>query len=97
MHATLPLLENSDFPALRRAALLHEGFRDLVREVATRDVKIIDRCNLTVLLEPGHSDLGKFLAAHRVEVVASLPCYSAKNVDSQRGDGVFAKATSCLR
>jgi len=50
---------------------------------------IIDRCNLTVLYEPGQADLVEFLKAHKVQIVASLPCYSAKNVDQQRGDGVF--------
>lgn len=53
---------------------------------------IIDRCNLTVLLEPGQEDLVDFLAAHRVRVVASLPCYSASNVDQQRGAGVFERS-----
>lgn len=50
---------------------------------------IIDRCNLTILLEPGYEGLAEFLAEHRVEVIASMPCYSAKNVNAQRGDGVF--------
>lgn len=53
---------------------------------------IIDRCNLTVLLEPGQEDLPQFLAADQVRVVASLPCYSAKNVDEQRGAGVFERS-----
>lgn len=53
---------------------------------------IIDRCNLTVLLEPGQEDLAAFLAAHRVTVVASLPCYSTANVDGQRGQGVFERS-----
>jgi hypothetical protein len=53
------------------------------------DLTIIDRCNLTVLCEPGQEDLADFLAQHRVRVVASLPCYGAENVDSQRGRGVF--------
>ncbi len=59
---------------------------------------IIDRCNLTVLLEPGQEGLVAFLASHRVRVAASLPCYSAENVDQQRGGGVFARSIEvCVR
>jgi radical SAM/Cys-rich protein len=54
------------------------------------DVAVRDRCNLTILFEPEQEDLASFLAAHEVEVVASLPCYTEKNVDLQRGKGVFA-------
>ena len=155
MHDTRPLLETSDFPALRRRALetlqvnlgyrcnqsclhchvnagptrremmdrptlaliprvlatrriasldltggapeLHEGFRWLVGKATALDVKVIDRCNLTVLFEPGQDGLAEFLARHRVEVVASLPCYSAENVDRQRGDGVFEKSIAALQ
>ena len=147
MHATLPLLEVTDFPPLRRARLetlqvnmgyrcnqsclhchvnagptrkemmaretmdevvqfiehsgvrtlditggapeLNPHFRDLVRAARTLGVHIMDRCNLTVLEEPGQSDLAAFLADQRVEVVASLPCYLEQNVDRQRGDSVF--------
>ena len=57
-------------------------------EEATRlGVPVIDRCNLTVLLESGQEDLGRYLAFHHVRVVASMPCYSKSNVDSQRGAG----------
>jgi radical SAM/Cys-rich protein len=52
-------------------------------------VRVIDRCNLTILEEPGQEDLAEFLAAHGVEVVASLPCYLEENVDRQRGKGSF--------
>jgi radical SAM/Cys-rich protein len=155
MRATLPLLENSDFPAIARLALntlqvnlgyrcnqsclhchvnagptrkemmsaatlalipeviaarrievldltggapeLHEGFRALVAASRAQGVQVIDRCNLTVLLEPGQEDLAQFLAVHQVEVVASLPCYLAENVDRQRGDGVFDKSIEALR
>lgn len=155
MHATLPLLVNTAFPALRRAALdtlqvnlgyrcnqscvhchvnagpnrkemmddatlalipevirvrgirsldltggapeLHEGFRELVLAARRLNVNVIDRCNLTILSEPGQEDLAEFLAANAVEVVASLPCYSAKNVDAQRGDGVFERSIAGLR
>lgn len=72
-------------------------FRYLVREATALGRQVIDRCNLTVLLEPGQQDLAQFLADHRVRVVASLPCYSAKNVDSQRGAGVFERSIAGLR
>jgi radical SAM/Cys-rich protein len=155
MHATLPLLEATGFPALRRHQLttlqvnlgyrcnqsclhchvnagptrtemmdaktlalipevlkarglatldltggapeLHEGFRDLVQAARALGVTVIDRCNLTVLFEPGEETLAEFLAAHRVQVVASLPCYSLENVDNQRGKGVFDKSIAALR
>lgn len=76
---------------------LHPGFRDVVRTARTMDVHVIDRCNLTILFEPDQDDLARFLAAHRVEIVASLPCYSADNVDNQRGKGVFEKSIAALR
>lgn len=59
---------------------------------ALGDLEIIDRCNLTVLCEPGQEDLPVFLAKHNVRVVASLPCYGQENVDSQRGRGVFERS-----
>jgi len=155
MHATLPLLQSSDFPAIRRQATatlqvnlgyrcnqscvhchvnagpnrtemmdagtmalipqvlaargigtldltggapeLHPGFRDLVRSARALGVKVIDRCNLTILFEPGQEGLAEFLAEHEVEVVASLPCYSVDNVDRQRGKGVFDKSIAALQ
>ncbi|CAI08596.1 arsenosugar biosynthesis radical SAM (seleno)protein ArsS [Aromatoleum aromaticum] len=68
---------------------LNPQFRRLVAAARARGLHVIDRCNLTVLEEPGCEDLADFLAAHRVEVVASLPCYLEDNVDRQRGKGVF--------
>ena len=155
MHATLPLLLTTDFPALRRNKLeilqvnlgyrcnqtcvhchvnagpnrkemmdeetlslipqllaarqigvldltggapeLHHKFRDLVSKATALGVQVIDRCNLTIMFEPGQSNLAEFLAEHRVEVVASLPCYTAVNVDKQRGDGVFDKSIAALQ
>jgi radical SAM/Cys-rich protein len=155
MHATLPLLEHTDFPRLRRGQLdtlqvnlgyrcnqaclhchvnagptrremmeaacvdmvievleqrrvrtldltggapeLHADFRRLVAAARRLGVNVIDRCNLTVLFEPGQEDLAQFLADQRVEIIASLPCYSAANVDQQRGDGVFDKSIAALR
>ena len=155
MHATLPLLQSSDFPAIRRQATatlqvnlgyrcnqscvhchvnagpnrsemmdaetmalipqvlaargigaldltggapeLHPDFRELVRSARALGVKVIDRCNLTILFEPGQEGLAEFLAEHEVEVVASLPCYSVDNVDRQRGKGVFDKSIAALQ
>ena len=155
MHATLPLLQATDFPPIYRADLetlqvnlgykcnlsclhchvnagptrkemmdddtlelviemlktgristldltggapeLHERFRDLVAIATGLGIKVIDRCNLTILFEPGQETLAEFLAEHRVEVVASMPCYSLENVDQQRGDGVFDKSIAGLQ
>ncbi|MES2977460.1 MAG: arsenosugar biosynthesis radical SAM (seleno)protein ArsS [Pseudomonadota bacterium] len=155
MHATLPLLRTTRFPALRRQSLttlqvnlgyrcnqsclhchvnagpnrtemmddetlalvgevleaqkiqtldltggapeLHPAFRTVVAQARARGVHVIDRCNLTILFEPGHEDLAEFLAAQGVEVVASLPCYSLENVDRQRGKGVFDKSIAGLQ
>jgi len=58
---------------------------------------IIDRCNLTILLEPGYGDRAEFLAKRKVEIVASMPCYSAENVDAQRGEGVFEGSIRALQ
>ncbi len=76
---------------------LNPHFRDLVREARALGVHVIDRCNLTILFEPGHEDLAEFLAGQGVEVVASLPCYSQDNVDRQRGSGVFDKSVRGLQ
>lgn len=155
MHAVLPLLQATEFPALRRhqmttlqvnlgyrcnqscihchvnagpnrremmdrdmlalipevlnarairildltggAPELHDGFRQLVHEARALDVKVIDRCNLTILFEAGQEDLAEFLATQQVEIVASLPCYSVENVDRQRGKGVFDKSIAALQ
>ena len=58
---------------------------------------VIDRCNLTILLERGYEDLGEFLADNKVEIIASMPCYSAENVNAQRGEGVFDDSIAALR
>ncbi|MDP1925501.1 MAG: arsenosugar biosynthesis radical SAM protein ArsS [Thiobacillus sp.] len=155
MRATLPLLQVTDFPPLRRAQLttlqvnlgyrcnqacvhchvnagptrtemmdargvalvldvlarrgigtldltggapeLHPQFRRLVRAARTLGAVVIDRCNLTVLQEPGQDGLADFLAAQQVRIVASLPCYTQENVDSQRGAGVFDRSIAALR
>jgi radical SAM/Cys-rich protein len=155
MHATLPLLLDTDFPALFRTRLdtlqvnlgyrcnqsclhchvnagpqrteqmdsgtadavigcldrIHAGtldltggapelnpqFRRLVLAARARNMEVIDRCNLTVLLDPGQQDTARFLAEHFVRVVASLPCYLQENVDTQRGKGVFHDSLTALR
>jgi radical SAM/Cys-rich protein len=76
---------------------LHPEFRRLVVSARNLSVKVIDRCNLTILLEAGQEDLPAFLADNQVEVVASLPCYLQENVDRQRGKGVFDKSIEALR
>ena len=76
---------------------LNPHFRHLVAAARALGVKVIDRCNLTILSEPGHEDLAAFLADQGVEVVASLPCYSVANVDRQRGEGVFDRSIAGLQ
>ena len=155
MHATLPLLEVSDFPSITRertdtlqvnlgylcnqrclhchvnagphrtemmneknislivpvmkarnittidltggAPEMHQGFRKLVLEARAAGIHVIDRCNLTIIFEPGYEGLAEFLAENEVEIVASLPCYSLENVDKQRGEGVFDKSIAALQ
>lgn len=155
MHVTKPLLENTDFPSLKRGKLetvqinlgyvcnqqclhchvnagpnrkeimskktmtetieflrssqakvvdltggapeLNPNFRDFVSTVHGLGIHIIDRCNLTILSEPGQEDLADFLASKRVEITASLPCYLEENVDKQRGKGVFNHSISGLQ
>ncbi|MEX0960453.1 MAG: arsenosugar biosynthesis radical SAM (seleno)protein ArsS [Burkholderiales bacterium] len=96
----LAFLRASDVSALDLtggAPELNPHFRDLVAEACKLDVKVMDRCNLTILEEPGQQDLAAFLAQHKVEVVASLPCYMEDNVNQQRGNGVFQKSIRALR
>jgi radical SAM/Cys-rich protein len=76
---------------------LNPGFRMLVEAAQARGIGVIDRCNLTVLQEPGQEDTARFLADHHVRIVASLPCYIRDNVDRQRGDGVFNSSLQVLR
>ena len=76
---------------------LMQQFRPLVLAARKRNVQVIDRCNLTVLYEPGQEDLCEFLAENKVKVVASLPCYSEENTDKQRGVGVFERSIRALK
>jgi len=76
---------------------LNPHFRYLVKTATDMGVHVIDRCNLTVLHEQGQEDTADFLAQHKVEVVASLPCYLEENVDGQRGDGVFQTSVAAIK
>ena len=76
---------------------LNPHFRYLVTEARAMGVRVIDRCNLTVLLESGQEDLAEFLAQQGVEIVASLPCYLEDNVEAQRGKGVYADSIRAIR
>jgi len=75
---------------------LNPHFNYLVTAARRRGLAVIDRCNLTVLFEPGQQDTAQFLADNRVKVVASLPCYMKDNVDAQRGDGTFETSLRAL-
>lgn len=76
---------------------MNPHFRDLVRQARALGVTVIDRCNLTILLEPGYEDMAGFLAEQGVQVVASLPCYLEENVNQQRGKGVYADSIEAIR
>ena len=76
---------------------MNPHFRRLVIAARSRGLKVIDRCNLTILEQPGFEDMADFLAAHGVEIVASLPCYLEENVDKQRGKGSFEASIKGLK
>jgi radical SAM/Cys-rich protein len=76
---------------------LNPNFEYLVREARSLGRRVIDRCNLTVFFVEGKGHLPDFLRDHQVEVTASLPCYLEKNVEAQRGKGVFSKSIEALR
>ncbi|MBI4374617.1 MAG: DUF3641 domain-containing protein, partial [Deltaproteobacteria bacterium] len=76
---------------------LNPNFHYLVEESRTLGREVIDRCNLTVLFQKGQEETPYFLKEHRVQIVASLPCYSRENVEAQRGRGVFDKSIRALR
>jgi radical SAM/Cys-rich protein len=76
---------------------LNPHFRHLVTSARARGARVVDRCNLTILFEPGHEDLAQFLAAQQVGIVASLPCYTPELVDRQRGEGVYEKSIAAIR
>ena len=76
---------------------LNPHFRRLVRAARAAGVRVIDRCNLTILSEPGQESLAAFLADEQVEITASLPCYLEENVDGQRGQGVYQRSMQALQ
>lgn len=76
---------------------MHPHFQTLVQAAHQHGIKVIDRCNLVILEEPGYENLARFLLGNQVEITASLPCYLEDNVDAQRGKGVFSKSLSALK
>jgi radical SAM/Cys-rich protein len=100
IEAVLAFLEAARIPTLDitgGAPELNPHFRHLVERARSRGVHVMDRCNLTIMEQPGQEDLGEFLAAHQVEIVASLPCYLEDNVERQRGKGVYQASIRALR
>jgi len=95
----LALLQRSGIKTLDLtggAPELNPHFRYLVSEAVKLGVHVIDRCNLTILFEPGQEDLAEFLAHNKVEIVASLPCYLESNVEEQRGKGVYSASIEAI-
>ncbi|MGQ0635258.1 MAG: arsenosugar biosynthesis radical SAM (seleno)protein ArsS [Planctomycetaceae bacterium] len=76
---------------------MNPHFRWFVTEARKLGRHVIDRCNLTILTLPGYDDLPEFLAQHKVEVIASLPCYLAENTDAQRGEGAYERSIAALK
>jgi radical SAM/Cys-rich protein len=76
---------------------MNPHFKALVLGARARGVTVMDRCNLTILSEPGYEDLADFLADNQVQITASMPCYSAANVEKQRGQGVFDRSIAALQ
>lgn len=98
--ACLRLLETARIGTLDitgGAPEMNPQFRRLVTGARDLGCRVIDRCNLTILVAPGYEDLAEFLAAQQVEIVASLPCYLEANVDKQRGERVFQRSLEALR
>jgi radical SAM/Cys-rich protein len=100
MQQCLDTLAASDIPVVDLtggAPEMNPDFRWFVAEARALGRHLVDRSNLTILMEPDYDELPEFLAQHRVEIIASLPCYLEENVDSQRGDNVFTKSLLALR
>lgn len=93
--ANTPSIELVDFTG--GAPELNPAFRSLVTRSRFLGLRVMDRCNLTVLFVKGQEDLTAFLKDNSVEIVASMPCYSRENVDTQRGKGIFDKSIDALR
>lgn len=92
---TAPALHTLDLTG--GAPEMHPQFRKLAAAGRAHGLKVIDRCNLTVLFEPDQQDTAAFLAEQGIAVVASLPCYSSANVERQRGKGVFMQSIEALQ
>lgn len=100
LEACLDLLARSAIPTLDitgGAPEMHPDFREIVERASALGRHVMDRCNLTITRLPNYAYLPEFMAAHRVEVVASLPAYAVKQTDTQRGDGVFEDSLQALR
>ena len=98
--AVVGVLQDNDIATLDitgGAPEMHPQFRELVEKARSLGVHVIDRCNLTILEEPGYEDLAPFLAEWKVEIIASMPCYSESNVDQQRGKGVYQSSIRALK
>ncbi|WP_404310346.1 arsenosugar biosynthesis radical SAM (seleno)protein ArsS [Neorhodopirellula lusitana] len=98
--AIIDVLAATEIPTLDitgGAPEMNPHFRWIVEQASALGRRVIDRCNLTILMANGFKDLPEFLAKHNVQVVASLPCYLEENCDSQRGDGVFRRSIEALR
>ena len=76
---------------------MHPEYTYLIEVLHNLDVKVIDRCNLTILNEPGYENLAEKLAENQVEIMASMPCYLEENVNKQRGNGVFESSIKALK
>src|SRR5688572_22169940 len=90
--ACLRFLESTDIPTLDitgGAPELHPQFREIVVRARAMGRHVMDRCNLTITRLPNYADLPEFLAAHQVEVIASLPSFASRQTNAQRGEGVF--------
>ena len=98
--ACLRFLEQSNIPTIDitgGAPEMHPRFQDIVARARAAGRQVMDRCNLTITRLPNYAWIPEFLAAHRVEVVASLPSFAARQTDAQRGDGVFSDSIAALR
>ncbi len=100
IHEVIAYLESSNVQTVDLtggAPELNPYFKELVQSTRAMGFHVLDRCNLTVLEQPGLEGLEEFLAKHHVEIIASLPCYMKENVDYQRGEGVFKTSLRVLK
>ncbi len=99
-HKIVEILETGLFEVLDLtggAPEMNPNFRWLIKQARALGIRVLDRCNLSVLLLPGQEDLAHFLASQGVEIVASLPCYTEERTDDQRGKGVFEASIQALK